>query len=95
MSMATRLRVLDCYVYPVLCYGSEAWTLTADLKKRLENCEMDFLRKMMRIPYSDKESYEVVLARAGVNRQFIKDRRSRQIHFWGMFFGKKDLRVWQ
>ena len=33
MSMATRLRVLDCYVFRVLCYGNEAWTITADLRE--------------------------------------------------------------
>ena len=42
MSMSTRFCVGNCYVYPVLCYGGVAWTLTADLKKRPESCEMWF-----------------------------------------------------
>ena len=65
----------NCYVYPVLCYGGVAWTLTADLKKRPESCEMWFLRKMMRIPWTDKVSNEEVLTSAGVNRRLIKDTR--------------------
>ena len=44
MSMWTRIRVLNCYIYPVLMYGSETWTLASDTKKRLESCEMWFLR---------------------------------------------------
>ena len=44
LGMETRLRVRHCYIYPVLTYGSEAWSITSDLTKRLESCEMWFLR---------------------------------------------------
>ena len=37
--METRLRVLHCYIHPVLLYGNEAWTITSDHRKRLESCE--------------------------------------------------------
>ena len=40
LSMKVRFRVLDCYVYPVLMYGSEAWSITSDIERRLESCEM-------------------------------------------------------
>ena len=75
--------MLNCYVYPVLCYWSEAWTLTAGLKKRLESCETWFLRKMMRTPRTTKLSNEEVLIRAGVNRRLIKDIRMKQMRFLG------------
>ena len=81
MSMSTRFRVLNCYVYPVLCYGSEALTLTVYLKKRLEICEMWFLRI----------SNEEVLARAGVNRRLIKDIRVRQMRFLGHVLLKEEF----
>ena len=44
LSMRTRIRVLNCYVYPVLLYGSETWSITSDMRKHLESCEMRFLR---------------------------------------------------
>ena len=40
LGMETRLRVLHCCIHPVLMYGSEAWTawsITSDLRKRLES----------------------------------------------------------
>ena len=61
LGMETRLRVLHCYIYPVLMYGSEAWSITSDMRKRLESCEMWFLRRMMRIPWTDKLTNEEVL----------------------------------
>ena len=50
MSMRTRIRALNCYIFPVLMYGSETWTLASDTKKRLESCEMWFLRRMIKNP---------------------------------------------
>ncbi len=83
MTLNTRLRVLNCYIYPVLMYGSEAWSLTSDMKKRLESCETWFLRKMMRVPWTDKVSNEEVLRRAGVSRKLLKDIRMRQLSYDG------------
>ena len=56
--METRLRVLNCYIYPVLMYGGETWAITSNMRKRLESCEMWFLRRMMRIPWTDRVTNE-------------------------------------
>ena len=44
LSMRTRMRVLKCYVYLVLLYGSKTWLITSDMRKHLDCCEMWFLR---------------------------------------------------
>ena len=51
LTTALRLRMLECYVFSVLTYGCETWTLSKPLIDRLEACEMWFLRKMGRISY--------------------------------------------
>ena len=40
LSMKTRICVLNCYIYPVLLYGSEAWSITSDMRRCLESCEI-------------------------------------------------------
>ena len=45
LSMKVRFRVMDCYVYPVLMYGSEAWSTTSDLKRRLESWKYGSLER--------------------------------------------------
>ena len=40
MSMATRQRVLQCYVEPILVYGCETWTITKPIQKKIEAVEM-------------------------------------------------------
>ena len=91
LRMETRLRVLNCYIYPVLMYGSEAWSITSDMRKRLESCEMWFLRRMMRIPWTDRVTNEEVLRRAGVERKLIMEIRIRQMSFVGHIIRKDGL----
>ena len=70
--------MLNCYVYPVLTYGSEAWTLTAESIRTLERCEVWFLRRMLKISWKEKVHNEEVLRRAGIGRRLINDIRVRQ-----------------
>ena len=44
LSLRTRMQVLNCYVYPVLLYGSKTGLITSGMGKLLESCEMWFLR---------------------------------------------------
>jgi hypothetical protein len=41
--MTTKVRILHCYVWAVLLYGCETWTLNKKMEDRLESCEMWFL----------------------------------------------------
>ena len=85
------MQVLNCYVYPVLLYGSETWSITSDMRKHLESCEMWFLRQMMRIPWTDKVRNEDVLKRAGTGRKLILEIRTKQMRFLGHLMRKDGL----
>ena len=54
IKFATKLRLLKCYVWSVLLYGSESWTISRVMQERLQAVEMWFLRKMLRIPWVDR-----------------------------------------
>ena len=86
-----RIRVLKCYVWSTLLYGSETWTLTSDLMKQLEATDMWFLRKMLRITYKDRVTNEEVLSRANVDRTMMKDIVKRQMEFFGHVIRKEEL----
>ena len=80
-----------------LLYCSEAWTITSDLRKHLESCEMWFLKsRMMRScnfsgTWADKVTNEEVLQRAGVERKLIGEIRTRQLRFLGHVIRKDGL----
>ena len=91
ISMTTKFRVLKAYVWSVLLYGCECWTITEDLKKKLEATEMWFIRRMLRVSWTEKKTNKAVLDDAGVKRSLIKTIRKRQLQFLGHLNRHKGL----
>ena len=56
-----RKRASQCYIWSVLLYGSETWTLTKVIQNKLEAFEMWIYRRMMRISWTEQKSNEEVL----------------------------------
>ena len=77
VSIETKMRIINCYLVSILTYGSECWTISATMEKRLESCEMWFLRRMLRISFTEHTSDEKVLERCNAERTLIKTIRKR------------------
>ena len=58
ISIHTKTRILKCYVWSVLLYGYECWTINKEMEKRLEIKEMWFLRRILGVPWTARESNE-------------------------------------
>ncbi|GFS16863.1 retrovirus-related Pol polyprotein LINE-1 [Elysia marginata] len=87
-----RKKVLECYIEPILMYGSEAWTITNKFKKKLEAVEMWFLRRMLKISWTAKKAkYEGVLQEAQSKRSFLDKIRKRQATFFGHIMRQEKL----
>ena len=80
--LGTKLNVLNTYVYSILLYASECWTLSAAMTKRLEAVEMWFYRRILRISYTKHITNEEVLNRMATTRNLIITVRRRQMSFW-------------
>src|SRR5688572_25450734 len=50
--LSTKLNVLNTYVYSILLYASECWTMSAAMTKGLEAVEMWFYRRILRNSYT-------------------------------------------
>ena len=55
ISIPVLLRVLKCYIWSTVLYGCETWTLSKGIMKN-HAVEHWFLKRMLRIPWTDKES---------------------------------------
>ena len=53
LSLATKLRAYNSFVLPVLLYGSETWTCTKELRRRLDAFGTRSLRRILGIRWSD------------------------------------------
>ncbi|GFR71836.1 endonuclease-reverse transcriptase [Elysia marginata] len=91
ISIQTRKRVLQCYIESILLYGCEAWTISKQIEAKLEATEMWFLRRMLRISWTEKKSNETVLIEANSRRSLIKTIRKRQATFLGHVMRREKL----
>ena len=65
--------------------------MTEALKKKLEAAEMWFIRRMLRVSWTEKKTNDAVLDDAGVGRSLIKTIRKRQLQFLGHLNRAKGL----
>ena len=91
ISMKTKIRMMNCYVFSILTYGSECWNISQVMEKRIEAAEMWFLRRMMRISWTERMTNKEVLERAGIKRFLLKAIRKRQLEFLGHVMRKEGL----
>ena len=57
--------------------------VTKDLERRLEAAEMWYIRRIMRISWTEKKSNKEVTEMAGYKRSLLKTIRKRKLHFFG------------
>ena len=51
--LSSKIRLMRSLVTPIFLYACESWTLTAELKRRLQAMEMRCYRKILHISYKD------------------------------------------
>lgn len=84
LNFGLRYRMVKCYVWSVLLYGVEAWTLKVATINRIEAFEMWTLRRMLRVPWVDRVRNEDILRRAGLEeRELFEIIKKRKIAYLG------------
>lgn len=82
LSLGLRVRMVRCYVFSVLLYGCESWTLDMSLEKKINAFEMYIYRRILRISWTQRITNEEVLNRMRKQRELmltIKERKTRYI----------------
>ena len=83
IAISTRLRVMECYALVALKYGSEAWTVSKEMDKRINAAEMWFLQRVLRIGWKGHTTNEEVLIEADIERKMMKTIKKQQLQFLG------------
>ena len=82
----TKINTLKAYIWPTLLHGCECWKLIKDLERRRKAAEIWYIRRIKRIPWTEKKSKEEVMEMAGYKRSLLITIRKRQLLFFFFFF---------
>ena len=74
---------MKCFVWSVVLYGAETWTLRQNEQKQLEAFEMWVWRRMERVKLTDKIKNAVVLEKVGEGRIMLELIRKRKRNWLG------------
>ncbi|MDK1801117.1 hypothetical protein LRR74_28510, partial [Klebsiella pneumoniae] len=83
LSLHLKIRMIKCYVLPVLLYGMEAWTLKKCDTDKLEAFEMWTYRRILRISWVSRITNKEVLRRMGKEKEIIDTVKIRKLQYLG------------
>jgi len=63
ISLNVKKRILQCYVFPVIRYLCESWTLSKDLSHRINAFKQWCYQRLLKIKWTDKITNEEVICR--------------------------------
>ena len=72
-----------CYVWPTLFYGAQTWTITQFMLSIMYAFEIWIYRRMLKIPWTDNITNEVVLKRIGNCKEIVQQRKTRTLQYLG------------
>ena len=80
-----------CYIEPILLYGCEPWSMTKQTSTSIEAMEMWFLRRMLRVSWTEKRTNLEILNTASSTRKLLDNIKRRQAEFLGHVMRKGKL----
>lgn len=95
LSIPLRIRLLRCYVFPILYYGMEGWTLTKAMCSRIEAFEMWCYRRLLRISWVDRVRNTEVLARLQKQLEVMFTIKKRKLEYFGHVMRGEKYRILQ
>jgi hypothetical protein len=83
LDLNLRKKVVKCYIWSMVSYGAETWTLRAADQKYLESFEMRYWRRMEKISWTDHVRNEEVLLRVNEQKNILHEIRKRKANWIG------------
>ena len=87
ISIRTKIRLLRAIVISTALYGCEAWTLSAELEKRIQAFEFRCLRRILKVPYTEHRTNvsirEEITSIIGLHDPLLTIVKKRKMQFYG------------
>ena len=83
ISLGTRLRVVKCYIWSLLLYGCETWTVNKTTESKIKAFEMWTYRRMLKISWKEKKPNKTVLEIMGKETELVETVKTRKMRYFG------------
>ena len=78
-----KVKILKALIWPVVLYGSEAWTLRKTDENHINAAEMWFYRRLLRVSYTEKRTNESILKELNTEPQLLHTITKRKMRYLG------------
>ena len=93
LSTKLKLRLFQALIVPIAIYGSECWTLTKLIEEKIKAFEMNSIRYIGKIHWTDKKTNDEVLATLQTDRTIINRITQAQRRYLGHVIRMPDNRL--
>ena len=83
ISIELRSRIAKCYIWSIIFFGAETWTLTKVTSEKLEDFEMWLYRRMLRIPWKEHNTNGEVSHKMKTKRLLLNTIKKRKCQYFG------------
>ena len=87
ISIRTKIRLLRAIVISAALYGCEAWTLSAEMERRIQAFEFRCLRRVLKVPYTEHRTNvsirEEITSIMGLHDPLLTIVKKRKMQFYG------------
>ncbi|KAL1447433.1 hypothetical protein WDU94_013960 [Cyamophila willieti] len=83
LSLGLRIRMIRCYIFSILLYGCESWTMNLAMEKRIEAFEMYLYRRILKISWMQKIMNVEVLNHMQKEKELLQTIKERKIQYLG------------
>ena len=89
LNLGLRLWLLQCYVYSVLFYGCESWTLDSTLEKRIESFQLYPCCQILKLLWVQKVTNKGEPNRGEKSSVLLKSLKERKLRYLGLIIRGK------
>uniref|UniRef100_A0A8D8SN59 Craniofacial development protein 2 n=1 Tax=Cacopsylla melanoneura TaxID=428564 RepID=A0A8D8SN59_9HEMI len=85
LKLDLRMRLVRCYIFSILLYGVESWTVTATLLKKIEAFEMWVYRRLLKVSWVDRVTNVEILQRLNKNTEVVRSIKTKKLEYLGPY----------
>ena len=90
ITLATNVRIVKAMVFPVVMYGYENWTKKKDEHQRIDDFELWYLRRLLRVLWAARRSNQSILQEINCEHSFEGLMLKQKLQYFGPLIRRTD-----